>query len=535
MKKLSYLIILIVILGLVLTGCLSKVSQVPPTEPELPQGVNKSVDQDFYGWNLANRSNWSGDWTKGNLGKNWQEWDYVSYVLVLNGYGGAPLPEIDIAFDFYAANAVFVDLVKNFHFKIRAPYPGKPDDVTPGNFDSTWGGTLFAPTIINEPYPVGTPDNEVSPPGKAYWQLIPNTNPTLDGEIPPGQSVVIYFEARLAPSFIWQAGKGYVLDQSPFDDWGGDRYGAGNPDTDEWDTPHNGAGYTSGSSRHFYLESEGVGEKKVPIPIAELPGGEIHGSKFHDLNGNGSWDTATEPGLEGWTINLTLTVEGVDFTDSTTTASDGSYSFTGLPAGDYTISEVLIPGWTQTAPTPVPPGEHSGTLAAVRIESGMDFGNYQPGNIIVDKVTDPSGDTQEFEFVPSWAGNFSLADATTPYDSGPLVPGTYSVSEIVPAGWTLTSALCSDASDPGAIDLGPGETVTVTFTDTKKANIIVDKVTDPSDHPQQFEFVPSWAGNFSLADADTPYDSGPLVPGTYSVSEIVPATGWLDSDQCCMQ
>ena len=56
MKKLSYLIILIVILGLVLTGCFSKVGQVPATEqPELTQEVNKAGDQDFYGWNLAKR------------------------------------------------------------------------------------------------------------------------------------------------------------------------------------------------------------------------------------------------------------------------------------------------------------------------------------------------------------------------------------------------------------------------------------------------------------------------------------------------
>ena len=89
------------------------------------------------------------------------------------------------------------------------------------------------------------------------------------------------------------------------------------------------------------------------------------------------------------------------------------------------------------------------------------------GKIIVDKVTDPSGHLQEFEFVPSWDINtFFLADADTPYDSGPLLPGTYSVSEIVPAGWTLTNAECDDGSDPNDIGLDPGETVIVTFTDT---------------------------------------------------------------------
>jgi len=384
-----------------------------------PKPVAASVDQDFYGWNLDARTpsypDWPGDWVKGNLGKNYREWDWVSYVLVLNGYGGAPLPEMDIAFDFYAANAIFVDLVRNFYVEVREPYPGsgQPNDVTPGNFDSTWGGTPFTPTVINKPYPVGTTDNEVSPPGKAYWKLTPNSHSDLSGSVPPGKSVVIYFEARLAPSFIWQAGKGYVL-ASTSPTWGGDRYGAGNPDTDEWDTPHNGAGYTSGSSRHFYLESEGVGQKKVPIPIAELPGAEIHGSKFHDLNNNGIWDTATEPGLEGWTINMILTVEGIDYSVSTTTASDGSYSFTALPAGDYTISEVLLtPDWMQTAPTPVPPGVHSGTLAEGEILNDNNFGNFYPEpDVLVTKVADTDitkeGDTVHFTITVDNTGNVDL-------------------------------------------------------------------------------------------------------------------------------
>jgi uncharacterized repeat protein (TIGR01451 family) len=53
----------------------------------------------------------------------------------------------------------------------------------------------------------------------------------------------------------------------------------------------------------------------------------IAGMKFNDLNGNGSWD-AGEPGLSGWTINLAGPVSG-----TTTTAADGSYTFTNLGAG----------------------------------------------------------------------------------------------------------------------------------------------------------------------------------------------------------
>ena len=56
--------------------------------------------------------------------------------------------------------------------------------------------------------------------------------------------------------------------------------------------------------------------------------------------------------------------------------------------------------------------------------------NTQRGHIIVDKVTDPSGSTQSFEFDPSWGANFNLTDTATPHDSGALTPGTYNVAEV---------------------------------------------------------------------------------------------------------
>ena len=74
---------------------------------------------------------------------------------------------------------------------------------------------------------------------------------------------------------------------------------------------------------------------------------------------------------------------------------------------------------------------------------------------------------QSFTFDPSYGPDFGLTDAAAPNDSGFLDPGTYSVSETVPAGWDLTSATCSDGSNPASINLAAGETVTCTFTNTQ--------------------------------------------------------------------
>jgi uncharacterized repeat protein (TIGR01451 family) len=143
-------------------------------------------------------------------------------------------------------------------------------------------------------------------------------------------------------------------------------------------------------------------------------------------------------------------------------------------------------------------------------------------------------DSQAFQFTGSPViGDFSLYDDGS---SGPdpthnnktfgeLQPGNYSIEEIVPPGWDLTSAVCSDGSPVNAIDLGPGENVTVTFTNTKRGRIIVDKVTSPTADPQEFEFQTNYGNSFNLSDASTPNDSGPLSPGTYSVIEI-PVPCW---------
>src|SRR5690606_15500802 len=115
------------------------------------------------------------------------------------------------------------------------------------------------------------------------------------------------------------------------------------------------------------------------------------------------------------------------------------------------------------------------------------------GKIRIDKVTIPSPDASqtEFTFTPSGfngGSTFKLKDDSDPFASQPLDADTYSVVETVPAGWQLTARACvyTGTSDPAdyslisngvEIDLGPGDDVTCTFTNTASASIDVEKQT----------------------------------------------------------
>ncbi len=148
-----------------------------------------------------------------------------------------------------------------------------------------------------------------------------------------------------------------------------------------------------------------------------------------------------------------------------------------LEEGDYSVTELAEDGWDLTDisiedPTGGSTYDVEGGTADIDLALGetvtITFTNTQRGQIIVDKVTVLPNE-QLFDFALTGGPEainqaFQLADATTPYQSGLIRPGTYSVAETVPSGWDLTNAVCSDGSPVDAIILDPGETVTVTFT-----------------------------------------------------------------------
>ncbi len=126
----------------------------------------------------------------------------------------------------------------------------------------------------------------------------------------------------------------------------------------------------------YYLQVYQVaGETTYTLEMSAAPkGGEIRGSQWNDLNGNGVRD-AGEPGLANWTIYLDQNQNGVLDGGEVTTTTDGSgsYAFTNLAPGTYTVATVEELGWAQTAPN-LPTSTYAVTLATGEVVEGIDFG-----------------------------------------------------------------------------------------------------------------------------------------------------------------
>src|SRR6266540_4021305 len=172
--------------------------------------------------------------------------------------------------------------------------------------------------------------------------------------------------------------------------------------------------------------------------------GTISGTVFSDLNGDGTQDTG-EGGLGGVTIQLLDSAGSV--VAITTTAGNGSYLFSGLAAGSYTVREIDPAGYTSTTANSVPVNVAPGGAA------NANFGDQQQGTVSGTVFSDLNGNgTQDvgegglggvtIQLLDS--NGTVIATATTAgngsYVFSGVTPGSYTVREIDPTGYISTSA-----------------------------------------------------------------------------------------------
>lgn len=159
-------------------------------------------------------------------------------------------------------------------------------------------------------------------------------------------------------------------------------------------------------------------------------------------------------------------------------------------------------------------------------DSSWYYGIWKPGHIIVQKTTIPAADPTSFTIEATGSGTITGGGIGTVTDSTDkdyeVTPGTYSVTETVPTGWSLTSNDCTN------INVAAGETKYCTITNAKNGSITIIKDAQP-DSTQSFSFTASQemgSSSFTLYgvtnDATHPNTRtfSNLPAGAYTVKEL---------------
>ena len=309
---------------------------------------------------------------------------------------------------------------------------------------------------------------------------------------------------------------------------------------------HAGRGHGTYEVREADRDGWTAAEKPAPFDVARGSGDQtfagkdfgnwqpasLAGRKIEDMDADGAGDG--DPVLAGWPIHLDdlTTAEAPDAV--TVTDADGGYSFAVRPGRTYRVTEALPDPWRASFPTR---GGYSRTVLSGDVAGGLDFGNYRPGAVLVQKWNDVNvdglRDVNEL-WVPGWT--FSLAplgaSCTTSGVDGlcsfvGLDPGTFVVSEVEQDRWRLTAP----TTNRQPFRLRSGDRVAAAFGNVCQATIRVrlfDAVgsrehtglelrVDEIDVPGVIENVPPLT-RVGTNDGGVGY----LLPGSYRLTLFLP-------------
>ncbi len=186
-------------------------------------------------------------------------------------------------------------------------------------------------------------------------------------------------------------------------------------------------------------------------------------------------------------FDFTEDIDGSGFTLQD--PSNTSITFNDVTAGSYTVTETLPLGWSVSVGC-VDPDNGSATgmaTATIELDAGetvtCTFTNTRDtGTITIVKDATPADDTA-FDFAEDIDGSgFTLQDpSNTSITFNDVPTGSYTVTEIGLAGWTLDGITCDDANSTGdtgtgtaTINLEDGETVTCTFSNSQLPPPVAD-------------------------------------------------------------
>lgn len=359
--------------------------------------------------------------------------------------------------------------------------------------------------------------------------------------------------------------------------------GAGNYTVVEVTPP---SGYLPGQSTSGNVTPmpHSVGNTSIPVTLvngtpstnnnfASVQPSTVAGYVYLDSNDNGVKDPS-ESGIASATVNLTGTNDlGATVNLTTTTAVDGSYSFSSLRPGDYSLQEVAPSGYLAGKDSV---GTQGGTLGNLAINNFVitpgaqgannNFGHVQAaslsGYVYSDANNNGSMDPGEFGIAGvavKLTGTDDLGNAVSQsavtaadgsYNFQNLRPGTYTIVKVPPSGYlegkdavgslggtgTVQDQLAGIAAGSGAVGTGynfgeltPGSLSGYVYLDKAKRGVRVSG--DPG--IKGTTIILTGVDNMGNAVhevqttlADGSYSFNNLRPGTYTIQEVQP-TGYL--------
>ena len=270
------------------------------------------------------------------------------------------------------------------------------------------------------------------------------------------------------------------------------------------------------------------------VNVGEYTASTIGGTVFTDQNANGV-QNAGDSGLSGVTVEL---LNGSTVLASTTTAANGSYSFSGVVPGNDTVKVIA------------PNGEQFSTAAtdAVTVTTGsstnFNVGLYANASVSGTVFTDNNADgTQNGsdagiggQTVELLNGSTVVATTTTAangsYSIGGVTPGSYTIDVLTPRD-ALLSTPSSEAvtlGSGGSASLNVGEYRTSTVSGQVFLDTNADGVKDQGEGGLGGVTVnlltatgQPIAGQTTVTAADGSYSFTGVLPGSYEVQAIAPA------------
>ncbi len=259
--------------------------------------------------------------------------------------------------------------------------------------------------------------------------------------------------------------------------------------------------------------------------------GTVSGVVFNDPNGSGTQD-AGELGIGGVTVQLK---SGAVVVASTTTAGDGSYTFTSVTPGSYTVVETDPSGYVSTTSNAVPVSVAAGGAATAN------FGDQQVGTVSGVVFNDPNGNGVQD------AGELGIGGVTVQLKTGAVVvattttagDGSYSFTSVTPGSYTVQetdpSGYVSTMSNTVAVSVAPGGAATATFGDQQVGTVSGTVFNDPNGNGTQDPgelgiggvTVQLKSGSTVVASTTTAGDGSytftSVTPGSYTVQETDPS------------